>query len=131
VTLLHVILLSVWGGLVLCETVLELAWRDRQALVAEAHFLIDLFVEIPVVLGVLATGAVLLARAWPPAPLLLVKVACALIAIAANLICAVLVMHRYRVRHDDAAAIRWGRWVRATGLGGPFALAALILGFVR
>lgn len=128
--LAHLILLCSWGGLVLAEAVVEALGVEAggQPFALRAHFWMDVLIELPLVGGVLVTGALLLHRGWPPSTLLIVKIAAALIAIGANLYCAVLVGLRY-LRRDDAAAVSvLARQIRWTGVAIPAGLVALVLG---
>ena len=125
----HLVLVSVWGGLVIAETIVELVLRDGEAakLGAEVHYWIDLCVEGPILLLILATGGVLLSRAWPPTPLHMLKIALALTAIGVNLWCVgVVVGRRRQTEHDKLAEYR--RRVLWTGVGIPFAVAAMYIG---
>jgi len=126
----HLILVSLWGGLLLAEIAIELLGRDNtgRRISARLHYWIDLFVEIPLVTGVVATGAILLAPLWPPPRLLAIKIILGLIAIVFNLSCVGLVIRRYRKSGDNAALDRLGHSIRFTVLGLPFGLAAFYLG---
>jgi hypothetical protein len=68
--LCHLIVLCLWGGVVLAESVMELAAADEggRASAARVHFWIDVVVELPLIAGVLVTGALLASRSWPPSP---------------------------------------------------------------
>lgn len=127
--LTHLILICLWAGLVAGESILEFSWRNeaegRQ--VARVHFWTDVLVEIPLLLGILATGGHLMARAWPPTPLHWLKLGCAAGALAANAWCAALVIARHRTA-DDGDAARVGRRLRWAWVGVPFGLAALYIG---
>lgn len=129
----HLIVLSAWAGVLLVEVVIErLGERhDMTALAVQAHFWIDVLVELPLVAGVLLTGTVLLARGWPPSGSHVVKLVAAAGAIAINLYCAVIVIVRHRVRDDADAVRRYGRHVRLSVLGVPFGVLAAYLGFVH
>ena len=128
----HLVLLSLWGGFVLAEGVVELAARDdasRRA-AARLHYWMDVLVELPLLAGVLATGGLLAARSWPLTRLHWIKVAAGLAAVAMNLFCVAHVVARQRRAGDPAALRRHGRFVKlAAGLGLPFALVAATLGF--
>jgi hypothetical protein len=128
--LTHLILISLWAGLVLGESVLELAAHDqagrRQA--AAIHYWMDVLIELPLLLAVLATGAWLAWRAWPLTPLHLFKIGAALVAVGLNLYCIGVVLVRYRRIDDDAALVRLGRRVRLSALGIPFAMVAAYIG---
>jgi hypothetical protein len=125
----HFCAASAWLGVVGAEAVLEHYGRDpaSRRLVAKAHAWIDILFEGPLVGIVLVTGALLLARAWPAPPLLIVKVTAGMIAVIANAICIPLVRARARTT-DDSLMIKLSRQVRMTGLAIPFGLLALVIG---
>jgi hypothetical protein len=120
--LLHFGLLCAWAAVVVVEVVIELASSEAPRL----HYLIDLSIELPLIVGVSLSGSVLLSRVWPPPPLLRAKIACAVVAIAINLYCAVFVAIRHRAAAETRA--RYTRHVRASILGLPFAVAAAWIG---
>jgi hypothetical protein len=128
--LAHLIAVASWGGLVLAETVLELGARteDERRHVARTHFWIDMTVELPLLAAVLATGAMLVSRAWPLTPILMVKVVCGLVAVAANLACVAAVIARHRRRDDAKEVRRWSGRVLLSGAAVPVGLAAAGLG---
>jgi hypothetical protein len=130
--LAHLTLLLSWAGVLLAEFVVELTARDENAIrhAARTHFWIDMVIELPLLLGILATGGLLAWRAWPLGGGLLVKIGCALIALGANLVCVGLVVVRHRARDDARQLLRYHARVRLTGLGIPFGLVAAYLGFV-
>jgi hypothetical protein len=123
----HFLAVGIWLGLLTAETVLELHPGASRSTIAIVHKWIDLLCEVPIVLLVLATGALLLARAWPAPPLLLVKAAVGLVAILANLYCFPLVLQRARTT-DAQRTLVLTRQIKLTGAAIPFALAALALG---
>lgn len=136
VTMAHLVLLSMWGGVVATEAVLEVA-SYRSSDLAEAtsrfHYWIDLLVELPVVLGVLATGitAAILSThlTWTHA----VKFTFAGLAVAVNLFCIAVVLRRDRQRLAGAAADRLRNASRVVlacfALGLLCAAVAATLGF--
>jgi hypothetical protein len=128
---IHAAAACAWLGVVAAEAVLELLGRDQPSrrFVAKAHLWIDYLFEGPLVVVVLVTGGILLARAWPAPPLLLVKACAGLIAVIANGICMPLVWMRVRAKDDAQVQRLFGR-IRLTGLAIPFGLAALVLGIV-
>lgn len=128
--LAHLFVLALWGGLVLAEVVIEIALRDQPAAVARAHYYIDLFCELPVLLAVLASGGVLTMSA-PWSTLLAVKVGCGLFAVGVNLWCAWVVVRRHRdfgtaSAEDTESATK--RVFLSVKLGVPAGLVALYLG---
>lgn len=128
--LAHLVLLGVWGGLVLAETIVEVALTGEtgRAHAARAHFWIDMLAELPVVLGVLVTGGLLVLRVWPPSTWLIVKICAGLAAVAINLYCTVMVVLRYRHRESSPQVERYRARVLLSGLGIPFALVAAWIG---
>jgi len=60
--MLHLVMLSLWGGVVATEAVIEVyPFRQRELHTATIrfHYWIDLLVELPLVLAVIATGSAL------------------------------------------------------------------------
>ena len=96
-------------------------------MVARAHYFIDLWAELPLLLAVLATGTILSMRAWPLTPLHWIKIGCALVAVALNLSCVVLVIARHRSSSEEMIA-RYSGHIRWVGAGIPFAVAAAWIG---
>ncbi|MFN7956155.1 MAG: hypothetical protein U0610_30870 [bacterium] len=129
----HLLAVAVWGGVVLAEVLLELVAADaaERALVARVHFWIDALVELPLLALIVATGAVLVARASALSSLLLVKIGCATVAIAFNLDCVRWVVRRFRTRADPHAVQRFTARIRYSIAGLPFGLVALLLGLAR
>lgn len=133
--IVHVALLGLWGGVVATESIVELhAYLHPQLRSAAArfHFWIDLLLELPVILGVIASGTCLLVLVWPPTTLHLVKLACVAVPIFANLVCIALVLLRARsLENGGPASVRVAhtRRIFMTAIVGvPFALAGVILG---
>ena len=97
--MIHLVVLSLWGGVVATEAVIELyPFRHLEMHPASIrlHYWIDLLVEAPLVLAVVVTGVVLLWRIDPITPLHLVKVGFAAAAIAVNVFCIAVVVRRGR-----------------------------------
>lgn len=97
---LHLTFIGLWLGCVLTEALFERALlgqgRDKELILTALHKRVDVFVEIPAFVLVLATGAMLLANA-PSGPLLHAKLAFAGLAVGANLYCVHLVFKRHRL----------------------------------
>ena len=136
VSIIHLVLLGLWGGVVATESVLELYPYRRKDLHSHSiryHFWIDLLVELPLVIGVIATGLTLVALAWPITLIHLVKILCAALAITANLVCIALVLRRKSSLEAGASENElWGstrRIVLCAAFGLPFAACAAGLGF--
>jgi len=88
--MVHLIMLSMWGGVVATEAVIEIypfRRRELHAATIRFHYWIDLLVELPLVLAVIATGIALLLLTDPVTPLHLVKVGFGGAAVAINLFC--------------------------------------------
>jgi hypothetical protein len=127
--LAHLIVLGLWGGIVLGELVLELSPKTESdhRLVARVHYLTDLFIELPLLAGVVATGLLLERRVEAHTTLHWVKLALAFTAIGTNVWAAITVVRRQRAT-DPAEVVRLTRQVRLSGLGVPFGLGALYIG---
>jgi hypothetical protein len=94
----HLVVLALRGGVVATEAVVEIYPFRRRELHPAAirfHFVIDLLVELPLVLAVVAAGIALACNAHPLRPLHLVKIGYGLGAIAVN--------HRRPTRVHEAA----------------------------
>jgi hypothetical protein len=127
---LHLILVSVWLGLVLVESLIEFNGEKDENYLAAArlHYRVDLFFEIPIVLAVLVTGILLWHQVGGLSKILLIKIILGLSAIAINFYCAALVVIRYRRAKDPIALRGLTRRVRQTWIGVPFGLGALYMG---
>ena len=128
----HLIVLGMWLGVVVTEVLFEFSASDAESLRAAArfHYTVDAYGELPILVGVLVTGTALVVHAWPMTPLLIVKIAFSLVAVAANLICTLWVFQRRDVRDADVL-LRFRRriWSLAA-VGAAFATPALYLGLV-
>ena len=112
------------------ETIVELAAKDRitRLFVSQAHKIIDLYFEGPLVILTLVTGVMLLAGIWPNVTaLLIVKIAIALVAIVGNLFCIHWVVRRARATTDDEF-LKWARKITFSGYAVPFGVIALLIG---
>ena len=134
--MLHLIMLSMWGGVVATEAVIEvLPFRRRElhSATIRFHFWIDLLVELPLVLAVVATGAVLFFLTDEVTPLHFVKIGLGGAAVAVNLFCIVVVVKRGRRLQrdtDDGPLWRASRVVLACFAAGLLCAAgAAVLGF--
>jgi len=134
--MLHLIMLSMWGGVVATEAVIEVfpfRKRELHASTIRFHYWIDLLVELPLVLGVIATGVVLFFLTDPVTPFHLIKIGLGGAAVAVNLFCIVVVVRRGKrlERHpDDPSLWRSSKAVLACfGLGLLCAAGAATLGF--
>jgi len=134
--MVHLMMLSLWGGVVATEAVIEvLPFRQRElhAATIRFHYWIDLLVELPLVLAVIATGAGLWILTDPVTPLHLVKIGLGGAAVAVNLFCIVVVVKRGRRLEsdaDDGTLWRASRTVLACFAAGLLCAAgAAILGF--
>ena len=104
-TMAHLIMLSMWGGIVATEAVLEVyAFRKREleGAASRFHYWIDLLVELPVVLAVLGTGITVACLVDHITRLHVVKIAFAGVAVGANLFCIAVVLRRDRRRAGGA-----------------------------
>ena len=136
VAMIHLVVLSMWGGIVATEAVVELLPFRRRELHAAAiryHYWIDLLVELPMVLAVIGTGATLLVLRQSVTPLLMVKVFLGGAAVLVNLFCITVVVRRGRGLErstDEASLWRASRTVLACfAIGLLCAAGAAVLGF--
>ena len=136
VSLIHLIFLCLWGGVVATESVLELYPYRKKEMRENAiryHFWIDLLVEMPLILAVIATGLTLAVLAWPISALHWVKIGCASAAVSANLVCVALVVQRgQRLNQGVGEMELWKltrRIVTCAVAGLPFATVAAGAGF--
>jgi len=136
VSIIHLVLLSLWGGVVATEGVIELYPFRRPSLHEDSirfHFWIDLLVELPLVIGVIISGSGLVILAWPLTWTHAFKISCAAVAVCANLICIVLVIRRGRSLASGAPEPELKKATRriilCAAVGLPFAAIAAGLGF--
>ena len=105
VTMVHLIVLSMWGGVVATEAVIEVTpfrTRDLAEATIRLHYWIDLLVELPLVLAVVATGIASVCLSDRITGMHLVKFAFAGAAVGVNLFCIVVVLRRDRQRRAGA-----------------------------
>ena len=126
----HLIALGSWAGVVLTELVFEaggISGKLDRGAVAWLHWQVDRFVEIPLLVAVLASGTLLWRRAgWSPE--LAWKVAFGVLAVTANLFCVFVV--RRRVSQPESAALTHSV-IGSAVVGIPLGLVALVLGGAR
>jgi hypothetical protein len=134
IEMLHFMLLSLWGGVVITEAVIELYPYKEKTLHDPAvifHFYIDIFVEGPLLLGVLLTGGIL---AWSIklTALHYIKITAGLTALTMNFICIALVIKRKLLKDrgvDKNVLWRYSRYIiTAAVIGIPAAMVAIYLG---
>lgn len=129
----HVMVLGLWGGCVLVEVLLELVALNHEMLhklMPELHYKIDVFIELPLLALVLATGFLLFNPARMT-PLYALKVGAGLWAVAANLYCVFVVIKRKKMADSGNAAEvdKYTRRVFASAAAGiPAGVAALCIG---
>ncbi len=129
----HIIFLGLWALVLAAETFLELRADDRgrRRLTARVHYWLDIVIELPLLAGILVTGTLLAWRGSPLSDLHLLKIACGLIAITANLYCTKVVIRRYRRLHDKETLWQLGNRIRLIGFTAlPFGLLAAALGLI-
>jgi hypothetical protein len=129
----HLMVLGMWLGVVTTEALFEFSGSDAESLRAAArfHYTVDMFGELPILVLVLVTGAILGMRAWPWTPLLSIKIGASLVAVASNLICAVWVVQRRRIE-DPNVLLGFRRRIWSTAaVGTVFGTFALYLGLVH
>lgn len=131
----HLIAVGLWVGCVAVEIVAELVSKSfppESNFIAALHWRVDQFVEIPALVAVLITGAMMLPSA-PTTWIVLAKIGFGLTAVGLNIVCAGLVYRRYQCQLDgdmrgyqcaDVWHERVGVWVVVS------MLVALVLGGV-
>ena len=129
--LLHLILISIWGGVLLAEFVIETLAQAEHSMrwAARTHYCIDILFELPLVLAILFTGLLLTYQRWPLTLLHWIKIICALIAIFLNLDCCRRVMLRFHTQHNVEQLKQHTQAIKISALGVPFGLIAFFLGF--
>jgi hypothetical protein len=134
--MVHLVVLSMWGGVVATEAVIEVypfRRRELHPATIRFHTWIDLLVELPLVLAVVATGTALVVAVDVITPLHLLKIGLGGLAVAVNLYCIAVVVRRgRRMDHgaDDGPLWRASRTVLACfALGLLCAAGAAALGF--
>jgi len=102
---LHAILVGAWIGTVLVEALFERALlgqgREQELILARLHWKVDKLVELPLLIAVTVSGIKLL-QGEQLDGLLKAKLACALLAVFANLYCIWLVKLRLKVAEAGA-----------------------------
>ena len=134
--MVHLVMLSLWGGVVATEAVIEVLpfrQRDLHPATIRFHYWIDLLVELPLVVAVIATGATLFFMTDTVTPLLLVKIGFGGAAVGINLFCIVVVVkrgRRLRAHADEDGLWQSSRTVLACFATGLLCAAgAATLGF--
>lgn len=128
----HLTALGMWLGVVITEVLFEFTGSDAESLRAAARFhdTVDKFGELPILFLVLVTGTILTVRAWPLTPLHVIKIAASLVAVGANLVCAMWVFQRRDIQDvNTLLGFRRRIWSLAA-VGVVFATPALYLGLV-
>jgi hypothetical protein len=135
-TIAHLIMLSMWGGIVATEAVVEIyAFRKREFAGAASrfHYWIDLLVELPVVVAVLGTGIAVVCSLDHITRLHLVKIGFASVAVGVNLFCIAVVLRRDRQREAGANPVQLRTASRVVlacfAVGLLSAAVAAVLGF--
>lgn len=136
VAMVHLVVLSMWGGVVATEAVVELLpfrRRELHAATIQFHFWIDLLVELPMVLAVIGTGVALVILLPTVTSMHVVKIAFGSAAVLVNLFCIAVVVRRGRGlgrEVGDGALWRDSRTVLACfAIGLLCAAGAAVLGF--
>ena len=130
--LAHLLSLGVWLGVVITEVLFEFAASDAESLRAAArfHYNVDKYGELPVLVAVLVTGAILTVRVWPLTSLHVIKIAASLISVGSALVCVWWVFQRRRIEDVNVLlGFRRRIWTLAA-VAAVFATPALYLGLV-
>ncbi len=128
--LLHMMLVFIWLGFVLIETIIEFGGSSDAEIqqATKLHYRIDLMLEMPIVLSVLGTGIALAYLRWPLTSTLTLKMILGLIAIFINFYCAILVIQRHKKLSDVNQVREIRQRILKTWVGVPFGLSALYIG---
>jgi hypothetical protein len=129
----HLVALGAWLGVVIAEVLFEFTGSDAESLRAAArfHYNVDKFGELPILLAVLVTGAILTVRAWPLTSLHTVKIGASLIAVGCAFICTLWVFKRRQIEDVNVLlGLRRRIWTLAA-VAAVFATPALYLGLVH
>jgi hypothetical protein len=133
--MVHLVVLSMWGGVVATEAVVEVYAFRRPGLAEAAirlHYWIDLLVELPLLVAVIATG-IASACLSDITRLHVVKIAFASAAIGVNLFCIAAVLRRDRQRLAGATSQRLRSGSRVVlacfAVGLTLAAVAVVIGF--
>jgi len=115
------------------ETLLERSPRKLPAmktLVPQLHYWIDLYIEIPILIGILLSGLMMLQEQHFEV-LFVVKILAGLLAIGVNLWCVIPVVKRKKAAdsNDSEQVRKYSRQILlATQIGFPAAMLALCIG---
>ena len=128
----HLFFLGIWAGCVAVEMVIEFYGRKeigKQHQTAQLHYLIDLCVEIPVLIMVLASGMMLFDASKLTVPYYKLKIIMGFIPIGINALCVIPVALRKKAadRSDEPVMKRNTKWIFAAFYSG-FAAALVALG---
>lgn len=102
--LTHLIFIGLWGGCVAVEMVIEFWGRtetDRKHQTAQLHYLIDLYVEVPILIMVLISGIALFNADNLIFPTYKIKIIAGLIPVLINIYCIVPVIRRKHASDQD------------------------------
>ncbi|MGZ3418752.1 MAG: hypothetical protein ACXWUG_01765 [Polyangiales bacterium] len=131
----HLFALAAWALLVVVELFVEVFARDDAALrrAARTHFLIDVYLEVPLLVMVLATGIALATRLPAWTALHSLKIGAGLVAVSANLYCVAIVLRRHAQRDRVEVLRRDTKLIRivSPAIGVPAGLVAAWIGFVH
>jgi hypothetical protein len=126
---LHLALVFGWLGVLGCEAILEFLplWRrELRPATAAFHYYIDVVLELPLLVGIVATGFLLL-RGRPLDMRLIAKLVASAIPVALNLACIGVVILRHRGSPEQLEArsrVVYG----LIAVGTPVGAVALFLG---
>lgn len=105
ILLIHILFVGIWVGCVLTEALFERALlhkgRDKEKILADLHWKVDLFIEIPAFIIVAISGIFLIQSNFIQ-PIIIAKIIAGLIAILINIFCVKLVYDRkIAASHED------------------------------
>ena len=108
---MHLIFLGFWGGLVLVEMILEFSLKKdlvQKHLMAQLHYRIDLYAEVPILIAVLVSGMLLLNFDRFSSSIYTAKVITGLCPVVINILCVIPVVCRKRASdRGDIASMQF------------------------
>jgi putative copper export protein len=135
IAIMHLIFVAFWFGVMAAETIIELYSKKRRELhtsTVRFHYWIDLLVELPVVLGVLILGIILVIMVKEITILHIVKICLGLVAIGINLFCIYVVVKRMNMlKNEEKEDNLWNssKMVERLGkVGIPIGVVVAVLG---
>ncbi len=136
ISMLHLIFLAIWVGVLATEAVIELypyKMRDLHNPAIRFHYWIDLLVELPAIFGLAITGIIMLILAEQITLLHVIKITIAVLVISVQLYCIFIVLKRAHVlKSGGSEEILWqesGTVIKSFVIGFPLGVIVALIGF--